>query len=221
MGQFLILASKSPRRKEILQDLGFQLIVQQSDVDETCDGSYKSLEEKVISIARKKAQAVASRTDRSGEKTIVLASDTMVFLNDEVLEKPKSRREAYIMLAKLSNKKHRVITVTVIIDDKKQQTFENASKTDVYFKDLDKKAINGYLDHNQYRDKAGAYGIQNNGDLLIDKIDGDYFNVMGLSASTVTDYFKKYHNEVISTERLFDKHKNLIKKFRSDGDSNE
>lgn len=221
MDQYLILASKSPRRKEMLQDLGFRLKVVNSNIQESFDQNNSTIEEKVISIANKKANAVVSKLRPSLSKEIVLASDTVVCLGNEILGKPKNRKEAFEILEKLSGKKHTVITATVIIDYIVDKDFKIASKTDVYFKQLDEEMINAYLDLNHYMDKAGAYGIQNQGEWLVERIKGDYFNVMGLSVTTVTDYFDKYHNLEISVDRLVNKHKDRIGKFKSDGDYNE
>lgn len=221
MDQYLILASKSPRRKEMLQDLGFQLKVVNSDVQESFDQNNLTIEDKVISIANKKANAVVSKLRPSLSREIVLAADTVVCLGNEILGKPKNRKEAFEILEKLSGKKHTVITATVILDYIVDKEFKIASKTDVYFKQLDKEMINAYLDQNHYMDKAGAYGIQNQGEWLVERIKGDYFNVMGLAVRTVTDYFKKYHNLEISVDRLVNKHKDRIGKFKSDGDYNE
>ncbi len=221
VSRFLILASKSPRRKELLQDLGLELMVLQSDVDETIDENDKPIEEKVMAIARKKARAVAFRPEICKEKNIVIASDTIVYLGEEILEKPRNRREAFAMLKSLSGKKHSVITATIIIDSIKEIYFQQADKTEVYFKNLDERIIKTYLDQNHYMDKAGSYGIQNKGELLIEKIEGDYFNVMGLSIPTIRDYFKENYNEDLSMNQLLEKHGKIIEKFKSDGDNNE
>ncbi len=221
MKHLVILASKSPRRKEILQDLGFQIRVFHSNIKEVCDSSSQTLEDKVISIARKKAGAVTAEIDGRFPKEIILASDTVVCLGDEIFGKPSNREEAYQMLMKLAGKKHTVITATVILDNNRALSYEVASKTIVKFKPLSEEVIREYLDKNEYMDKAGAYGIQSNGDRLVNYIHGDYFNVMGLSVTTVVEYFKKYYNEEISTTKLLKKHESLIRKFKSDGDNDE
>lgn len=217
----LILASKSPRRKEILQDLGFQIQVFHSNIEETSDPDSRTLEEKIISIARKKAKAVVVQIDMKDSKDIIIASDTAVCLGEEILGKPKNRKEAIGMLNKLSGNKHEVITATVIIDNNRGSYYEAASITIVNFKELKEEVILEYLDKNVYLDKAGAYGIQNNGDWLIENIEGDYFNVMGISVAKFLEYFKIYYNREISTKTLIKKHENAIRKLRSDGDNNE
>jgi len=221
MNHSLILASKSPRRKEVLQDLGFEITVLHSNTKEVSDPNSQTLEEKVISIASKKAKAVANVIDVMSSNEIIIAADTVVCINEEILGKPKNRKEAFDMLRKLSGNKHRVITATVIVDNNRASNFEVASNTIVNFKSLTEEVIREYLDQNEYLDKAGAYGIQNNGDQLVKEIQGDYFNVMGLSVRTVVEYFNKYYNIEISTKKLFEKHEALIRKFKSDGDSNE
>jgi septum formation protein len=214
----LILASKSPRRKEILQDLGFQPRVFESNIKEISDPWCRSMEDKVISIARKKADAVSSILNGTISENLIIAADTIVCLKEEILGKPKNQNEAVKMLKNLSGNKHTVITATVIIDRQKKTNFEMANKTIVNFKKLTNEGILDYLRQNEYSDKAGAYGIQNNGDRIIENIEGDYFNVMGLSVTTLIDYFKTYHNIEISAKKLMSKHGHMIRKFRSDGD---
>ena len=221
MNHPLILASKSPRRKEILQDLGLEISVIHSNIKEVIDPGSRTLDEKVISIAREKAKAVATKIDETSSNEVIIASDTVVSLKEGVLGKPKNRKEAFDMLTKLSGKKHRVITATVIIDNNRASSFETASETIVNFKELTEAIIQEYLNQNEYLDKAGAYGIQNNGDWLVKDIQGDYFNVMGLSVTTVVEYFKKYYNTELSTKKIIKKHETLIRKFKSDGDNNE
>lgn len=221
MNHPLILASKSPRRKEILQDLGFEIQVYPSYSKEISDSANQTVEDRVISIARKKANTVAVGIEAKLVKEIIIASDTVVCLGEKILGKPKNREEAFDMLKKLSGNQHTVITATVIIDNNRVDNYEVASKTIVNFKPLTEEVISEYLDKNEYLDKAGAYGIQNNGDMLVENIQGDYFNVMGLSVTTIVDYFKKNYNEEISIKKLIEKHKTFIRKFRSDGDNNE
>lgn len=221
MSPSIILASKSPRRKEILQDLGFHIRIFHSNIKEVGDSISQTIEEKVISIARKKAIAVSSEIDGGFSKEVILASDTVVCLGDDILGKPRNRKEAYHMLKKLSGNKHTVITATVILDNNRALSYEVASTTIVEFKQLSEEVIQEYLDQNMYMDKAGAYGIQSNGDQLVNSIHGDYFNVMGLSVKTVVGYFEEYYNEEISTAILFNKHGSLIRKFKSDGDNDE
>lgn len=217
----IILASKSPRRKEILQDLDFKIRVSHSNIDEIGDPRDLTLKERIISIARRKAHDVSLQIDRELSQGIIIASDTVISFNGEILGKPQSRKEAFAMLTKLSGNSHSVITATVIIDNYKNQCYEVASETEVTFKELKKECINKYLDQFDYLDKAGAYGIQNDGDRLIKNIQGDYFNVMGLSVNKVLTYFKTYYDMNISMDNLVKKHEYLIRILQRDGDQDE
>ncbi len=173
----LVLASKSPRRSEILKNAGFDFIIRTADADETiAEGT--NPEDAVVMLAARKAMAV----ERNKEE-IVLGADTIVVLDDKILGKPKDREDAFNMLRSLSGRVHSVFTGVCAISDKCSMTF--AEETKVEFYPLTDEEINDYIDSNDCYDKAGAYGIQGLASKFIRGINGDYFNVVGLPISSV------------------------------------
>lgn len=171
--QTLILASSSPRRKELLENLQLPFEISSSNIDETYDKNLPP-EEIVMSLAHQKAQSVAKRRPDA----FVIGADTIVVIDGQVLGKPKMVQEAAEMLKKLSGKSHYVYTGVTIISPTNQVDF--FEKTEVVFWDLTEEEINNYLKTGEHFDKAGAYGIQGYGSLLVKKINGDYFSVVGL-----------------------------------------
>jgi septum formation protein len=174
-GHTLILASKSPRRQQLLKGLDIDFEVRTKDVDESYPSSLKD-EEIPKYLAKKKAAAFI---DELNENDILITCDTIVSLNGEVLEKPSDYDHAFEMLSKLSGKMHTVYTGVCITTTASQIAFTD--KTEVYFKQLTKEEIDYYITHYKPYDKAGSYGIQEWwGYIAIEKINGDFFNVMGL-----------------------------------------
>lgn len=175
MKRNLILASGSPRRKELLERLGLDFTVCPADIDET-----RLPDEDAFSYplrtAVKKAMAVAE----TAENSLVIAADTIVALDDELLGKPKTTEEAREMLRRLSGREHIVLTGIGVVDTVSGRTLSAVEQTIVYFHPLSEEEIISYVATGEPMDKAGAYGIQERGSLLVRKIDGDYFNVMGL-----------------------------------------
>ena len=167
-----ILASQSPRRRELLQKLNIPFLVQVADVDETMDKDLP-LTEAVARLSLRKAKAVAG-----GQDDIVIAADTIVVLGNTVLGKPRDEKDAFQMLKSLSGRSHQVMTgVTVLKGD----TFRcHTEVTEVFFRELTDEEIAAYIATKDPMDKAGSYGIQNGGALFVEKIQGDYFNVVGL-----------------------------------------
>lgn len=173
----LVLASKSPRRSEILKNAGFDFIIRIADADETiAEGT--NPEDAVVMLAARKAMAVERNEDE-----VVLGADTIVVLDDKILGKPKDREDAFNMLRSLSGRVHSVFTGVCAISDKGSMTF--AEETKVEFYPLTDEEINIYIDSNDCYDKAGAYGIQGLASKFIRGINGDYFNVVGLPISSV------------------------------------
>jgi septum formation protein len=174
----IILASASPRRKELLKNAGIEFETVVSDADETVTG-FLNTEEIAVTIAKRKAQAVAVKyPDR-----IVLAADTVVTLDGEVLGKPKDEREAASMLRLLSGKTHSVFTGVCIAEKGKIKSFTESTR--VKFYELTEDEIDAYVRTGEPMDKAGAYGIQGRGCLFVRSIEGDYFNVVGLPVAKV------------------------------------
>lgn len=181
----IILASNSPRRQELLKDIVVDFEIEPSDVDESVDADVKALDIPQI-LAVRKACDIAFR--HSG--CIVIGSDTVVIVNDEVLGKPKDDNDAYRMLKMLSNTEHIVCTGCAIVCDDKVRSFSVVTK--VLFNDLTDNEIYEYIDSKDGADKAGAYGIQSKGKTLVKGITGDYFNVVGLPVSRLKRELKDF-----------------------------
>ena len=183
----VILASASPRRKEILQNTKLNFDIQKSDIEEVILEN-ESPEDMVVRLAYEKAFDVAKRnTDR-----LVIGADTIVALDNEVLGKPKDQTEAYQMIKRLSNKTHKVITGISLINLKENKIIKDYVVSFVTFKDLSEDSIKDYINTNESLDKAGAYGIQGYGALLVKNIQGDYFNIVGLPISRLSDLLKNH-----------------------------
>ena len=183
----VILASASPRRKEILQNTKLNFDIQKSDIEEVILEN-ESPEDMVVRLAYEKAFDVAKRnTDR-----LVIGADTIVALDNEVLGKPKDQNEAYQMIKRLSNKTHKVITGISLINLKEHKLIQDYVVSFVTFKDLSEDSIKDYINTNESLDKAGAYGIQGYGALLVKNIQGDYFNIVGLPISRLSDLLKNH-----------------------------
>lgn len=174
----LILASQSPRRKMLLEQVGLQFTVYPSECDETIEGNVAP-EKYVEILATRKAEHVARRI---GNKTcaVVLAADTIVVLEGKILGKPKDRDEAYDMLSMLQDNWHQVMTGLTVIDIASGHILNHVEKTRVRIRPLTPDVIWNYINTGEPLDKAGAYGIQGLGALLVEKLEGCYFNVVGL-----------------------------------------
>ena len=176
----LVLASQSPRRKQLLEWAGIDFEVVISDVDENFPNDMPVVEVPIW-IARKKANAVLLKIETQQK---ILAADTIVVLGNEIIGKPMDRSDAMNILTKLSGKKHLVISGVIIRSGQKEIAF--ADQTEVWFHDLSKSQIEYYIDHFRPYDKAGAYAIQEwIGVVGIRAIHGDFYNVMGLPISRV------------------------------------
>ncbi len=171
-----ILASGSPRRKDILHDLGCQFDVMTADTDETCTATDPA--EIVCTLAKRKAEAVADKLGVRSDERLIIAADTLVACDGKVLGKPVDRDDAAAMLRMLSGRTHQVFSgVSLIWGDKQSTAFEC---TDVTFDTLTEQEIQRYVDSGEPLDKAGSYGIQGKAAAFIRRIDGCYFNVVGL-----------------------------------------
>ncbi len=172
----IILASKSPRRQHLLKGLDIEFEVQTKEVEEVVPEDVQG-HDVATYLAVLKANAFSS--GEIGENGILITADTIVLIDDEVLGKPKDRMDAYRMIRKLSGRTHEVVTGVCLRNQKQERVFKSLSK--VYFKELSDEEIVYYLDHYKPYDKAGSYGIQEwIGYTAIERIDGSYFNVMGL-----------------------------------------
>ena len=168
----LILASQSPRRRELLGLTGLDFIVRVADIDETMDPGKAPFEE-VARVSRAKAEAVARKPG-----DVVIAADTIVVCGNEVLGKPHSEADAFRMLKLLSGRSHEVMTGMTVLRDGEAITHTEVTK--IHFRDLIDAEIRAYIASGEPMDKAGAYGIQGGAALFADEMVGDYYNVMGL-----------------------------------------
>lgn len=179
MTEKILLASGSPRRKELLEIAGVQFEVVKSDFEEIIPDNCP-LEEIPMLLAEGKAEAVALQYPDSK----IIAADTIVLIDEEVLGKPQDKTDAIRMLQLLSNNTHKVITGVCLMQG--EETYSFSVETDVSFKALSELEINYYIDTYQPFDKAGAYGIQEWIGLIgITEIHGDYYNVVGLPVSSL------------------------------------
>ena len=186
----IILASKSPRRKELLDLLNIDYEVIVSNIDETLDTNL-TIEKQAEKLSYSKAKTIFDKT--VGDR-IVIGSDTMVIKNNKIYGKPKNEENAFEMLQELKNTKHEVITGLAILVEKdgKQEEHIEYDKTEVYVKDMSQEEIKKWIQTGEAMDKAGAYAIQGEFAVFIEKIKGNYTTVMGLPIHKVYDILKKY-----------------------------
>ena len=190
----LILASKSPRRKEILENLGVKFEIITCETDEHTDE--RDGEKYVEEIAFRKGNAVRELLEgenKFSENQIILSCDTVVVSADgEIMGKPQDRADAKRMILAFSGKPHFVISGIALIT--KEKTFVTSESTTVFFDTVDEADVERYLDTNEAYDKAGSYAIQGYASLWINGIEGDYFNVVGLPVKKLSDALKKEFN---------------------------
>lgn len=186
----VILASKSPRRKELMDLLGIDYEIMVSEADETLEEGL-SLEEQSKKLGYIKAKAVFDKTN--GDR-IVIGSDTLVAKDGKLFGKPKDKQDAVDMLNALKNDKHQVITsIAVLIQkDNKYEEYLDCDIADVYVSDMSDEEIEEWLSTGKAYDKAGAYAIQDEFAKFIDKIDGNYATIVGLPINKVYKILKKY-----------------------------
>ena len=168
----LILASQSPRRKELLGLFHIPFTVRVADIDEAMDAAKAPFDE-VARVSREKALAVPREVG-----DVIVAADTIVVCCGKVLGKPRTEAEAVQMLQLLSGRDHQVMTGVTVLSDTGRETFTDV--TDIHFRPLSLQEINRYVATGEPMDKAGAYGIQGGAALFAEKMVGDYYNVMGL-----------------------------------------
>jgi len=183
----IILASASPRRKEILKKTGLNFSICTSDYKEDIN---LSLKPRALAkfLSRKKAETVAHKY----KNAIIIAADTFIVFKNRLLGKPHTDKEAETMLNMLNGKAHSVITGFTIMDTSSKKILSRSVETKVYFKKLSRKEINAYVRSKEPLDKAGAYAIQGLGSVFIERIDGDFLNVVGLPLLALTESLKKF-----------------------------
>jgi len=184
----IILASESPRRKMLLEQIGLEFNTRVPDIDE------KSITGTPNEIVKKLAGMKAFSIFEENKENCIIAADTIVSFENNILYKPESEDEAYDMLKFLSGKVHSVFTGICIINNKslRQEIYSDIEETKVYFNKLTDKEIINYIKSKEPMDKAGAYGIQGRGAVFVKKIEGDYFNVVGLPLSKVYNILKEF-----------------------------
>lgn len=192
----MILASNSKRRQEILRDMGFNFKVLTADIEEISDK--KEISEMILDIAEKKLDKIA----KENVNEFVLAADTVVELEGRIFGKPKSREEAKSFLKILSGKTHKVITAYVFKNISKNIVIKDVVISKVKFYDLDDETIKWYLDTSEPFDKAGAYGIQGQGRALVERIEGDYFAIMGFPVSNFLKNLRKNGYKISQIDRI-------------------
>ncbi len=198
----IILASASPRRREILTKLGFSFEVIVSDADESkIDKNSIPVEIYVQELALIKAMAVAKNL--KDKNALIISADTVVYLDGEILGKPKDEADACEMLSRLSGREHSVFSGVCVMDAKTLKSACGTEKTKVFFKELTKEKIEDYIGTGEPMDKAGAYAVQGLGALFTEKICGDFFNVIGLPVKKLA--------EILEEEFEFDIFKELTK----------
>lgn len=195
----VILASASPRRRELLKKIVPRFRVVPSRVDEE-----RFREADPEAFAGRAAEAKARAVGREHPRSLVIAADTLVSLGEEIFGKPGSRAEARSMLLRLSGRRHMVVTAVVMVHHQTERILAGRETSWVTFKELSPAAVDAYLDDNEYRDKAGAYAIQESGDILVKSLEGDYDNVVGLPGGLVKRLIKRFLKQQSACTRMID-----------------
>ena len=183
----IILASKSPRRQELLSLMGLEFEVATADIDETIDKSLP-IEQEIARLSRQKAEAIDDNDN------IIISADTVVVLGNTVMGKPRDAENARQMLNVLSGKTHRVITAVTVKNGDKIRT--EVVITEIVFRELSKREIDSYVASGSPMDKAGAYGVQEKAAAFVKEIHGDYFSVVGLPVCTLAVMLREFGVEI-------------------------
>ena len=194
----IILASSSPRRIELLKLIGLDFEVIPADIDEEFDG-YMGAGQYTLEMSKQKAMAVAKKVKgKYNEDTYVLGADTVVVIDNIVLGKPVDENHAFRMLKLLENRWHDVITGLTLVNTETLKCITETELTRVKFPAFSKGFLERYLTSKEPYDKAGSYGIQGTGSLMVECIEGCYFNVMGLPLFRLSKMLEKEGYEVLS-----------------------
>ena len=188
----IVLASASPRRKVLLEKIGLKFEVEPGDCEEEIKSEIEP-HELVRQISIKKAKSVAARH----KNALIIAADTIGVIDNKILGKPHTENEARKMLKEISGKSHTVITGFTILDTATNKTLSRTVSTNVYIKELSSQEIDAYVKTGEPLDKAGAYAIQGLGAVIVERIDGDYYNVMGLPLNALTEVLKEFGIRVL------------------------
>lgn len=189
----IVLASSSPRRKHLLEQIGLDFKVHTPSWDEVDTVSNPRL--RVMENALRKAQSVMDEVDAD----IIIGADTVVYIDGTILGKPNDRQDAFRMLQKLSGKVHRVFTGLAVLSRGSGTPVVRSEMTLVHFKHLTDDEINAYIESGEPMDKAGGYGVQGLGAVFVDRIIGNYDNVVGLPVSLLYDILRELNYSLLST----------------------
>lgn len=190
----IILASASPRRKQLLEQIGLDFTIVPSNIDEVLDPQL-SPREQVKTLSRQKAEATAQLSKGKGE--VILAADSMVVVGDEIMGKPKDKEDAFRMLKKLSGKEHQIVTGFTLLDQETGEQITDSTETTLWFRKLDDDEIETFIEREKPYDKAGAYGLQELAAIFIERMDGDYAGAIGLPLFLLAKHLKKFGIEVL------------------------
>jgi septum formation protein len=193
-----ILASASPRRREILSRLGISFSLDSSGISEPPRNPHERPHDYALRLARLKAKAVAQK-HASG---LVLAADTIVVLGNSIFNKPGTCAEARSMLRRLSGRWHEVVSGICLLDCQTRRAHSTFSRSRVHFRRLSPAEIEWYLKTGEYRDKAGAYGVQGFASLFIDRIEGCYFNIVGFPVAAFEKLCRRAGIDLISDSKF-------------------
>ena len=182
----IVLASQSPRRKEIMEKLKIPFLVRRSEV---CEELY--IGEEPCDYVLRMAEAKAAEVAEFEKEALVIGADTIVCLDNEILGKPRDKEDAYRILCKIKNRNHVVYTGICMNQNNGENIISFVEKTEVSFADMSQREILEYIESGEPMDKAGAYGIQDRGALFIKKINGCFYNVMGLPVRRIYEELKK------------------------------
>lgn len=187
----IILASKSPRRQELLQKLNLHFTVMTEEIDETMDPAIPLVQE-ICRVSEGKARAVSSQLN---DDDLIISADTVVCVDGRRLGKPASEEEAASMLRLLSGRSHEVVSGVCLLQGGHCETC--AVTTKLHFRPLTEQEISAYVATGEPMDKAGSYGIQGLASIFVDRLDGDYYNVMGLPLCTLSQMLRRFGVEVL------------------------
>lgn len=185
----IILASKSARRRKLLEKAGIDFVAEESTVTEKIDKSLPP-EKLVIKLASEKAMDIAK--NHPGKNVIIIGADTVVEFRREILGKPKTKQSAVRMLRKLSGNMHKVYTGLILLNPYSNKRITHVEITKVYFRELTNKEIEKYVASGEPFGKAGSYAIQEKGALFVKRIEGDYYNIVGLPLCFLIENLKLF-----------------------------
>lgn len=195
----MVLASSSPRRIELLKQFGIKFDIIPSDIDEIIEPNL-SPEKNVMNLAEKKAKEVFKRLEDGAKDSLVISADTVVFIEGTILGKPSDKEEAFHMLKKISGKCHTVFTGVCIIDGGFGRELVDFEKTYVHIKKMSDEEILKYINTGEPFDKAGAYAIQGFGSLIVERVEGCFYNVVGLPLYKLNSMLQKLGYDLMKGE---------------------